>query len=268
MKIRTFFLLTFFMLFLLFPLHLQGKQFFVKMSLGVAFGGDINDALLTQAKYSDYICIGTEGKPKLGPDIFLEFIYQLNPYISFSLGNGYTSKMLKGKTAEYSPPGIEQLITGVYALSPEFSSDVIPVCFSAIFSFPARSSFRINFTAGVGYYFGAFESKTQRRAPSDPGYSTSGIRSWNFEGKANTIGYHVGAGFDIDLSWNLILSVDALYRIVNFNNIKSSGEIGGDTTFIYFRFFEGDEISGDFDYHVSRVSLSGLSLRAGLKFKF
>jgi len=256
------------MLFLLFPLYIQGKQFFVKLAFGLSSGGNVEDTLLTQAKYSDYISIGGEGKPKLGQDIFLEFIYQLNPYISFSLGNGYTSKVLKGKNAQYSPPEIEHVITGGYILSPEFSSDVIPVCFSVIFSYPASPSLQINFLAGAGYYFGTFESKTQWRTLSDPGYGTSRNPSWNFEGKANTIGYHVGASFDIDFSRNLILSVDTLYRKVNFNNIKSSGEVGGDTTFTNFRFFEGGEVSVDFDYRVSRVSLSGFSVRAGLKFEF
>lgn len=268
MRVRKFFLIIFLTLFLLFPLYIQGKQFFVKLAFGLSSGGNVEDALLTQAKYSEYISIGGGGKPKLGQDIFLEFIYQLNPYISFSLGNGYTSKVLKGKDTQYSPPEIEHIIKGGYILSPEFSLDVIPVCFSVIFSYPASPTLRINLSGGAGYYFGTFESKTHWRTLADSGYGTSRNPTWNFEGKANTIGYHAGTGFDIDFFQNLILSVDVLYRKINFNNIKSSGEVGGDTTFTNFRFFEGGAVSADFDYRVSRVSFSGFSVRAGLKFSF
>lgn len=267
MKVRKFFSLIFFMLFLLFPLHLQGKKFFVKLAFGLASGGNVEDTLLTQSEYSHYISMGEEKRSSLGQDLYLEFIYQITPHISLSVGNGYTSKMLKGKTAQFTSPESSH-IEGGFTLSPEFASEAIPICFSVIFSYPASPSLWINFAGGVGYYFGTFESKSEWQAPSLPGFSTWEFRSWNFKGKANTIGYHVGAGFDIDLSWNLFLAVDALYRIVNFNNIKSSGDVGGDTTFFYLRFFEGDEVSMDIDYRIPQVSLSGFSVRAGFKFKF
>ena len=265
MKVRKLFPLIFFMLFLLFPLHLQGKQFFVKLAFGLAAGGNVKDNLLTQSEYSSYISMGQEERSSLGQDLYLEFIYQISPHIGLSVGYGYTSKTLKGKTAQFTPPGN---IEGDFTLSPEFASEAIPICFSAIFSYPASPSLRISFVGGVGYYFGTFESKSKWQAPSLPGFSTYGYSSWNFKGKDNTIGYHVGAGFDMDLSWNLFLAVDALYRIVNFNNIKSSGDVGDDTTLFYLRFLEGDEVSMDIDYRITQVNLSGFSVRAGFKFKF
>lgn len=252
----------------LWPSNLHAKKFFVKMAFGVASGGDVEDALFTHAEYNDYISMGQEKKSQIGEGIFLEFIYQLNPYISFSIGNGYAYKILKGKTAQFSPPGAENVIVGGFTLSPEFSSEAVPICFSAIFSFPISSSFKVNFMGGVGYYFGTFESKTEWRLPSLPGFSTFDYRSWNFKGNASALGFHFGTGFDIDLTWNLFLTVDALYRMVNFNNIKSSGEMGEDTTFAFLQFYEGGKSLIDFDYRVSKASLSGISYQVGLKFKF
>jgi hypothetical protein len=175
--------------------------------------------------------------------------------------------MIKGTTTQFTPPESSN-IEANFTLSPEFASEAIPVCCSVIFSFPLSTSFRVNFTGGVGYYFGTFEGKSEWKAPSFPGFTSWEYRSWNFSGKANAIGYHMGAGVDLDISWNMLLSVDAFYKIVNFNNIKSSGELGDDTTFFYLRFYEMAEDFTDLDYRVSRVSLSGLSLRAGFKFKF
>jgi len=250
----------------LFPLNLQGSKFYVKIAFGIASGGNVDDILLTQTEYSDYISMGEEKRPDLGQDIYLEFIYQVNPYLSFSVGNGYTSKMLKGKTAQFTPPASSKF-EGDYTLSPRFSFEAIPIYFSAIFTFPVRPSIRINFTGGVGYYFGTFESKSEWRT-NLPGFSTWEYRSWNFKGKANTIGYHLGAGFDLDLSLNLYLTVDALYRVVNFNNIESSGEMGVDTTLVFIKFYEGEEPTADLDYRVSRASLTGPSFRVGLKVQF
>jgi len=264
-RITDFIKILIFIFVFLLPLNLSAKQFFVKMSFGVASGGDVDDDLLTQTEYLDYISMGEEKRSSLGPDFYLEFICQINSYISLSVGNGYTSKMLKGKEAQFASPG--NIEVG-FTLSPEFSAEAIPICFSVILSIPASSSIRMNFIGGVGYYFGTFESKSEWKAPSLSGFSTWQFRSSNFKGNANTIGYHISTGFDIDLSRNLFLAVDAQYRIVRFNTIKSSGELGGDTTLLYFRFFEGDKPIMDFDYRISRVDLSGFSARAGFKFKF
>lgn len=259
------FLTLIFVLVLFSPQSLQSKHLFIKLSLGLASGGDIKDALLTQTEYKDYISMSEERRSNLSQDVYLEIIYQLNSYISFSVGNGYSSNLLRGDSTQFSPPGISNL-GGYYTLAPEFASQVIPICVSTIFSLPVTSSFYINITGGFGYYFGTFESKSKWLL-SLPGFVTWEYQSWNFRGKANTIGYYMGVGFDIDLSLNMFLTVDGLYKVVNFSNIKSSGDIGQDTTLFYIRFYTGIP-SADFDYRVSQVSLSGYSFRLGLKFKF
>ena len=257
---------TLIILFIFFlPFNLHAKKLFVKISFGLASGGDVNDALVTKSEYYDYISMSEERESKLGLDIYLEFIYQVNSFLSFSVGNGYISKTLIGNEVQFDPPESDGVDIN-FTLAPEFSSSVIPICFSAIFSFPVASTLKVNFYGGMGYYFGSFESKTKWHSDLS-GFSTWEYRSWNFKGSANTVGYHLGTGLDIDLSMSLFLSVEALYRGVNFKRIKSSGVVGMDTTFFQIRFFEGESVSG-FDYRVSQISLSGVLFRTGLKFKF
>lgn len=263
---------TLILLFIFFlPFNLHAKKLFVKIAFGLASGGNVNDTLVTKSEYYDYISMSEGRESKLGQDIYLEFIYQVNSFISFSIGNGYISKMLVGRAAQFDPPESIYPFNPDFTLTPEFSSSVIPVCLSAILSFPVTSSAQANFYGGMGYYLGYFESRMKWEI-SDPESSMGEPRSWNFKGHASTFGYHIGGGFDINLSSNLYLSFEALYRIVEFKRIKSSDlESSGigwtDITFFILRFFGGDSFS-DFDYRVSKIGLSGVSCRTGLKFRF
>jgi len=247
------------------PVNLQANELFVKMTFGLSSGGDVNDALLSPFEYSDYISMGDKQESKLGADIYLEFIYQLNPHISFSIGNGYLSEKLEGETAQFVSPEINGRSIG-YTLAPEFSSAAIPVCLSSILTFPVSTSIHINLEGGVGYYFGTFESKTKWR--SLPGFTPWESSSWNYKGKANTIGYHLGIGFDIEFSSSMFLTIGALYRVANFKNVKSTEELGQNSTFSSLLFYRIGGEHLDYDYRVSQVSLSSYSFRVGMKFRF
>ncbi|MCK4646725.1 MAG: hypothetical protein KAU46_10765 [Candidatus Aminicenantes bacterium] len=103
-----------------------------------------------------------------------------------------------------------------------------------------------------------------------------------FKSNAHSLGYHAGACVDFDLSLNLFLSVEALYRVVNFREFKARvvlpagfasfakemENLAVDSTFLYERQILGEENVGDIDYRISNFSYSGFSFRAGLKFKF
>lgn len=248
----------------LLPAPLQAKSLFIKMSLGIASGGDIDDILITRPEFAGYISIGQDKKSKLGQGVYMELIYQVSPHLSFSVGNGYLYKLLTGNTAEFAPPAFK----GKYFLTPEFSAEAIPIYISAVFTFPIKTSFQINIMGGLGYYFGTFESKSKWRTPDYPGYTTWEYRSWNFKGSDRAIGFHLGAGFDLGLYENLFMTLDARYRTVNFNSIKSQAELGVDTTLFYLEFYESKHTQVDFDYRVNQVSLSGFSLQGGFKFRF
>ena len=224
----------------------------------------MDDKLLSNPGYSKFVSLGDKGKSSLGQGYYLEFIYDFNRYLSISIGNGYASKMLKGRIVEYKPSLGDSVD---YFLKPEFSTEIIPIWVCLLFSPPLPSFLKANLRAGLGYYWGRFESKSQWTT-NLPGFTTWEYRSWNFKGNGHCIGYLVGTGIDLALSLNLYLSCEAVYRIINFHEVKSSAELGTDSTFSYFRFYETDKISTDFDYRVNKVSVSGFSLQAGLKFKF
>lgn len=250
------------------PWHVEAKGLFIKMTFGLASGGDVDDSLLTSPEFSDYVTAGRKDRSPIGQAVFIELIYQVNSYIGISVSNGYFYKMLKGKPAQYSPAAMESAFIGGFSLSPEFHSEAIPVCLSAILTLPFSSTIRMNFLGGLGYYYGRFESRTKWRLPSHPGFETFEYRSWNFKGDDHAIGFHLGSGLDLKVNEKMFLVCDVLYRSVSFHNIKTSGEIGQDTTFFYLQFYEGQEVLTDFDYRVNQASLSGISVQIGMKFKF
>ena len=255
---KKLFIIPFFLSIIFLPSNLHAKEFYVKLSFGLAQGGAIEDSLLTPPGFNEYVEVSQEIHSNFGMDVYVEFTYHLNPYIGFSIGNGYISKTLTGKTSEYDRFGLGQIFT-VY---PDFSMEVIPICFSLEFSFPLTSSIKFNLKGGLGYYFMRCEGNSTWQISN---YDRS---TYNFNGNSSQIGYHFGASFDKELSMNLFLSIDAEYKIVNFKNIQSS-ELSGDLrTGEYLQWFMYETFTEDFDYQVSLASITGFSMRVGFKFKF
>lgn len=266
---------------LIWPLSLESKQFFVRMSFALMHAGHVEDSWhKTTDHYNFNSAKGKRASP--GMDITLEFIYQFHPNFSLAIGTGYISRRLNGSSGFFSSSD-EGDSYKEFSFSPEFSSEVYPFYLSGIFSFPVMGGIEANFIGGIGYYIGNIEGTTENRK----------IESGNwlyltqiFKSNAHSLGYHAGAGIDFDLSLNLFLSVEALYRVVNFREFKtqmiplsgfaaffalSAGEIenlAADSTFLYAQQIRGEENAGDIDYRISNFSHSGFSFRAGLKFKF
>lgn len=94
------------------PWPLEAKGLFIKMTFGVVTGGNVEDNLITSPEFSYFVTLGEKGRSQLGQAVCLELIYQLSPYVSFSVSNGYASKMLKGKPAIYTSPAYESIIIG------------------------------------------------------------------------------------------------------------------------------------------------------------
>jgi hypothetical protein len=241
-----------------FPSNLHAKEFYIKLSFGLAQGGAIEDSLLTPPGFNDYVEVSQEIHPNFGMDVYVEFTYHLNRYIGFSIGNGYISKTLTGKTSEYDRAGLGQIFT----VFPNFSMEVIPICISLELSLPLTSAIKFNLKGGLGYYFMRCEGNTTWQWG---GYNRS---TYNFDGNSNQIGYHFGASFDKELSMNLFLSIDAEYKIVNFKNMQSSEVSGSLETGEYLQWFMYETFTEDFDYIVSQASITGFSMRVGFKFKF
>ena len=93
--------------------------------------------------------------------------------------------------------------------------------------------------------------------------------TYNFKQKSNQIGYHFGVGFDFKFSTSLVVTIDALYRILDHAELESLDL--SDEFYITWEYMQGflqEPITEPFDYQLSKANLNGVSVRLGLKFKF
>jgi hypothetical protein len=132
----------------------------------------------------------------------------------------------------------------------------------------------------VGYYFG----NTEVREPNRPVITDNPDFFWPFftwimKSNVNSIGYHAGGGFDISMGGGLIITLEALYRSVSFNNFDTSviselisanppEGLWGNSAFLHAQQLGGEVDMGDIDYTVTNISLTGFVFKAGFKFRF
>lgn len=257
----------FLVFFFLLPLNLHAKQFYLKLTLGLIQGGDVDDALLSPARLSEYVAISYEKNSKLGQEIYLELIYQINSFLSFSVGNGYIHKLLMGKSTDYRPPILPPELEQIYTVAPRFSMEAIPICFSTIFSFTVTPPVQVNLSGGIGYYFVSFEGISKWETMFQyigPSYQSTN----NFKAQSNKFGYHLGAGFDVELGLSMFLSLEALYRMVDFKSLESEELYEMSKTSWYIKHYMGEDYSEDWDFRVFKAGLTGFYFRTGIKFKF
>ncbi|MGM0466130.1 MAG: outer membrane beta-barrel protein [Acidobacteriota bacterium] len=254
-----------FLFILFFSSNIQGEHIYIKMSLGFFSGGGINDSL-SHPEYAPYIALDQQGINQLGGEFSLDLFYQVNSHLSFSLGGGYLMGRLKGNEAVYFNP--TDLGPTEFNLYPRLDSTVYSVCLSALYSFPLNPSFQINVLGGIGYYFGSFEHRTDWYASLIPLYENKLIyKSQSFKGNANTLGTHLGAGFDLETTENIFLSFDVLYRIVDFKNLEIRVPTDMKTPQFYFGLYESRDLD-DFSYQIQKISMGGILIRFGLKCRF
>lgn len=255
---KKFFLVLFLIPLIFHPPHLHAKKkMYLKLSFGLSKGGVIEDTLLSPSEFSEYVAVSHETHSVIGLDVYAEFIYHLNSYLSVSVGYGYLSKTLFGKTSEY-----DRLDSGdIFTVYPECYMEVMPFRLSLSFSIPLSSSIQINLYGGAGFYHVNCESRTVWQFG---GYDRTTL---NLRGSSSQIGYHFGAGFDKEMAMNFLLSIDAEYRIVNFKNIESEEISGIYQTSEYLQWFMRETVT-DFNFQISEAGLTGLTIRVGVKFKF
>ncbi len=265
--------------FLLWPLHLFSKHLYGKIAFGLFTGGNVDDVWQSTTGYYEFQ--SSQGaKAPSGLDASLEFIYQLHPHISLSLGTAYSSKKMNGSTGLFASPEGGDFI-GDFSYSPELDLEVYSIFISAIYSFPVMRTVRLNFLGGAEFYFGRAECTevNWRNETGDP-RSRWNYFTWLYESKVNTIGFRSGIGVDIDLFPQMFLTLETLYRWGQFKTFHSSvtelysrygfesSELGEESTFLYAERILGSEEQGDINYQISGFSYSGFSFLAGFKFKF
>lgn len=275
---KKYVLILVFAVVLFWPFHLESsKRLCVKMGLGFSWWGKVHDTWNPTTDYFDYRASPHEGTDS-ALDISFEFFQELSPNLGFCLGAGYISTELNGSFGEFKHPDLDDYADLSY--SPIFTVTVFPVYLTAVYSYRLNLSTRLNFMGGVGYYFGTIdcidEDMTKRLRDSRPFWNHVG---WRFKSNSNTVGYHLGAGFESDININWIFFMEVFYRAAKFEKFKSfsqspgdieqgAGDLEGGSTFFYAKRSQGDEAMGDIDYRISHLSLSRFVFRIGFKIIF
>lgn len=268
--------LVIFAILLLSPFHLHADRLAIKMSFGLASGGQVEGQAVSTTGFFDYQAAEPEN-PGQGMEYSLEVSYQLNTNLAFSLGFGFLNKSMRGHTGIFTD---DQIMLATFWYEPKLTSEIYPMTLSGIFSFPLSDSFSLSLQGGLGYYFGKTEVTDPKKVvyTDNPDYFWYHF-TWVMESSINTIGYHAGGGIDIKLGGGLIIALEALYRIVSFKNFETSvvqslitynppEGLWPNSSFLYAEQAGGDVEMGDIDYTVSNLSLTGFVLKAGFKLRF
>jgi opacity protein-like surface antigen len=274
MKKYAFFVIS--VMLLLTPFHLHAEKLAIKMSFGLASGGQVEGQSVSTTGFFGYQAAEPE-KAGQGMEYSLELIYQLNPNFGLSLGFGFMNRSMKGHTGIFTD---DQVMLATFWYEPKFTSEIYPVSLSGIFSFPLSDSFSLSILGGLGYYFGKTEVTEPNKSviTENPNYFWHHF-TWIMQSNINTIGYHAGGGIDIKVGGGLIITLEAVYRIVSFKDFETSvvqnlltynppEGLWGDSSFLYAQQVGGDVEMGDMDYTVSNLNLTGMVLKAGFKLRF
>lgn len=276
-----------FSLLLFFTSHLGGKDLFVKFSLGITKAGRVDGAGESLINYYDVQHVESVESGTAG-EISLEFIYQFHPKFGVSLGFGFVKRTPEGATTEFYPPEGSP-IQEEFQLAPVFASEVYPIFLNGIYMQKFANKFQMNIFGGLGYFFGRFLCGRDEN-DIDLRFLKFHQRywSWTYESSATSFGYQLGAGIDINVSKQMFLIFEGLYRNVEFEafdpSVIPSGlwsglpavplteeearQYGEDKTFFYAFRYEEDGIEGDIQYNVNKIDFSGFYFRIALKFKF
>lgn len=259
---------------------LSAQQWAVKMSFGFLPGGEVVGRGISTNGY--YIFSPDSADVTgLGMDVELEFSYHFTPVWSLGLSFGYMSRTLSGHSGRLDFPAGAPVIGTVYYL-PDFRSEIRPITLSGMMSLPLTDGVRLLGSGGVGWYFGNLECTAHNRRTEIQGEEPF-WPYWTilYESRLGVLGPHLGGGIEIEMSSNMCFSLEALYRWVHFKTFSptitafSSGGydplaegLGSESTFFYVLQGPNSIDQGDIDYRISDYNGGGLSLRAGIRFRF
>jgi hypothetical protein len=231
----------------------------MKIGLGIASIGKIDDRLLSPPEYSEYVTFRDYEK-KYDFTYDVEFVYEFRPYMGFSLGWGNASSTIFGRKAlhEY------QVLDWSAIITPELNMQTSFVYTSIFICIPTNVSIKLILEGGVGVYFGSYESLSTWRTKWD---RFDRMKTPNFEGNFQKLGYHLGACVDYNITEMIFVSFELVYRIINLDSASIELNTKSDSAVDFFRWLESKTFPS-IDYEVSQFNLSGLTFTVGLKFQF
>jgi len=266
------------------PQKLISSVFDIKLSLGISYGGSINDLWTNTTNYFVQ-ATEKEANKHITVNGFCEFVFPVYRNFSLSVGAGYISKGLKGSRGIFAFPNTS-IFTGDFVSTPEFHFQSFPVLFTAMWTYLVMLEARVYILGGIGYYFSKFNIFNHHITYNlqDP-HSTLSYFPTNYRGSSNSIGYHGGAGFEIDIERNIFFFIESLYRRVDFKKFTNElgidkespvhaiikeqlGESAAESTFLHYINWGGDEEWGDIYYSISNIILSEFIIRVGFRIGF
>jgi hypothetical protein len=264
--------------------NLKGIQVSFKAAYSFYWGEQKEEGWFSTTNYflKDII---PQGKIQAGGDLSLDIVFQFHKNLSLSMGGEYISRPFDGSQGEFTFPNSSEMQgTALYT----------PVMDTIIYGFPVSLTFTYHLIAAVyfklfgggAYYFGKLicngsrvEFPDQRRTNLNWPYI-----GLHYETKIKSTGYHVGTGFDVGVSDKAFLFLDMLYRFLEFEDFDTYSvlqvtpmnpnpsepmeKFGLGTTFLYLYRMGGEEAMGEMDYRISKLDMSGLAVRIGLRFGF
>ncbi len=209
-------------------------------------------------------------------DVHAEIQFTISPKTRFGLGLGYLSDtdndhmegnfnfMSRGRNGGMMHNSMHGMIGGFLGHKHDFSA--IPLTASLYYVLPASSRIDIFMSGGAGFYWASFNDISRQ--------------------KKNAFGPHAGLGAEYKITNRITAAVHGLYRFVNLEGFKSElhpgfregmEENGHEEGNWHFHHNEDEyhfhEMHDDPDQMMGEsspfnISLSGFSLRAGIKFVF
>lgn len=226
-----------------------------------------------------------KGHIQAGSDLSLDIVFRFHDNFSFSIGGEYISRPFDGTQIEFTYPNSSET-QGTAAYTPIMNTQLYAIPVSLIFTKHLTAALYLKVIGGGAYYFGklncdgdAFELYSQRRSVNNWPYI-----SFLYKSKIKNMGFHVGTGFDLGLSEKSFFFLEFLYRFIQFNDLNTysiyeatplnpdpseeTEKFGEKTTFIYLYRMGGEEAMGEMDYRISKLDMSGIAVRIGLRFGF
>jgi hypothetical protein len=243
---------------------LSAQKPWVRISFGASHATGIQETLEAPPEYQPYVALGARGAFGWGESLTMEFGLFLTPHFSLSLGSGYAHYKLEGQkspfpTQEYLDSEFTTGGEDFYIVVPGIELEVLPFFLNANYQIPLRGRFAANLLAGVAYYVGSLESKSEWDS-----YHMFLDRSVLILCDPNTLGFHFGGGFDVTLGKHLAFTTEALYRIAKFDNFTKCQVMDS-----HFPLSDPDgTLFPEFAYTIHEVDLTGISLQAGIKLLF
>jgi opacity protein-like surface antigen len=215
------------------PAQAQVKLGF-KVAGGVAYvgGGDINAGLKGYSDfYNDlyspvYNTSGGYSPFHWGMDILAEIQLKFSPNFTLALGSGYISAT---KSSQLNIP------YGATAYQEKWAPSVsaIPVTLTFYYFLPMGNSARVFFDAGAGYYFGKYTDTWHIV------FLGEADANWDLSGGSG-LGFHGGAGLEIDLAPNIALLVEVRGRYASLSGFNGTEKIGSSTYTGDLYYYEGN----------------------------